>query len=80
MNITDGVIHYMIIKRYLISVNSSSLWNTVYHCCEFENSDFITLRSLYELVTSVDIDNEDIPVLKDMLLYILFECTENINY
>lgn len=80
MNVTDGTIHYMIVKRYLSSVNSISLWNTVYHFCEFENSDFITLHSLYELITSVDIDNDDISVLKDMLLYILFECTDYINY
>ena len=77
---TNGVIHYMSVKKYLENNNRLDLWNTIYHCAEFENVDFITVRSLYELSHSVDVVEKDESFFKDLVLYILFECTEYINF
>lgn len=77
---TNGIIHYMIVKRYLEFHNRLDLWNTIYYCAEFVDRDYITIHSLYDISHSVDIDTEDEPFFKDLVLHILFECADNIIY
>lgn len=77
---TSGSIHYMIVKRYLEFHDRLDLWNTIYHCAEFENCDYITIHSLYDISHSVDIDSNDETFFKDLVLHILFECADYINY
>ena len=74
----NGIIHFLLIKEFCFKHERYDVWNVIYHCADFDDSDFITIRSIYDIINSVDSDCDDF--LKDLVLYILFECTDYINF